>query len=111
MGKLSSKTQPFEREIRLLRDEIHKHEELYYVRADPEISDAEYDALIVRLQQLEEEHPELITAASPTQRVGGRPAEGFSEYAHRLPMLSLENSYNIEELRAFDVRCRRLADG
>jgi len=109
---LSSKALTFDREIQHLREEILRHEELYYVRADPEISDAEYDALIVRLQQFEEQHPELITADSPTQRVGGRPAEkGFSEHTHRLPMLSLDNSYNIEELRAFDDRCRRLADG
>src|SRR5437868_8956643 len=109
--KLQTSSQTIEREIESLRDEIRRHEELYYVNDNPEISDAEYDALFARLKQLEEEHPELITPDSPTQRVGGRPAEGFAEYVHRRPMLSLDNSYNIEDLRAFDERCRRLADG
>jgi DNA ligase (NAD+) len=99
------------REIESLREEIRRHEELYYVHDSPEISDAEYDALLVRLQQLESEYPELVTPDSPTQRVGGRPAEGFDEYVHRRPMLSLDNSYNIDDLRAFDERCRKLADG
>jgi DNA ligase (NAD+) len=108
---LTTNVQTTEREIKNLRDELRRHEELYYVHANPEISDAEYDALLVRLQQLEAEHPELVTPDSPTQRVGGRPAEGFSEYVHRHPMLSLDNSYNIDDLRAFDERCQRLADG
>ncbi|HEY9282534.1 MAG TPA: NAD-dependent DNA ligase LigA [Pyrinomonadaceae bacterium] len=98
-------------EIEALREEIRHHEELYYVYDNPEISDADYDALLARLQQLEAEHPELVAPDSPTQRVGGRPAEGFPEYVHRRPMLSLDNSYNIEDLRAFDERCRKLADG
>ncbi|HEX8723059.1 MAG TPA: NAD-dependent DNA ligase LigA [Pyrinomonadaceae bacterium] len=100
-----------EAEIRKLREEVLRHEELYYVHDRPEISDAEYDALVERLRALEEEHPEFRTPDSPTLRVGGRPAEGFAEYVHRRPMLSLDNSYNIEDLRAFDERCRRLADG
>ncbi len=100
-----------ESEIRKLRDEILRHEELYYVHDRPEISDAEYDALVVRLRELEEENPELQTPDSPTLRVGGKPAEGFAQYVHRRPMLSLDNSYNIEDLRAFDERCRKLADG
>lgn len=103
--------QTIEREIQNLREEVRRHEELYYVQDNPEISDAEYDALLARLNQLEAEHPELITPDSPTQRVGGRPAEGFAEYVHRRPMLSLDNSYNIDDLRAFDERCRKLADG
>ena len=94
-----------------MRDEVRHHEELYYVNDNPEISDAEYDALLARLQELESQHPELITPDSPTQRVGGRPAEGFPEVVHRRPMLSLENSYNIDELVAFDQRCQRLAEG
>jgi DNA ligase (NAD+) len=100
-----------ESQIKKLREEIVRHEELYYVHDRPEISDVEYDALVERLRHLEEEHPEYRTPDSPTLRVGGRPAEGFNEYVHRRPMLSLENSYNIEDLRAFDERCRKLADG
>src|SRR5215813_7047076 len=98
-------------EIEALREEIRGHDERYYVQDNPEITDAEYDALVTRLKELEQQHPELITPDSPTQRVGGRPAEGFAEVIHRRPMLSLDNSYNIDELRAFDERCRRLADG
>jgi DNA ligase (NAD+) len=94
-----------------LRAEIQRHEDLYYLYEDPEISDREYDELIGKLRQLEEANPQLITPDSPTQRVGGRPAEGFPEFVHRRPMLSLDNSYSIEELRAFDERCRKLADG
>ena len=97
--------------IEKLRNEIRRHEDLYYVLDSPEISDKEYDELVEKLQALEQKNPELITPDSPTQRVGGRPAEGFPEVVHRLPMLSLDNSYNIDELRAFDERCRRLADG
>jgi DNA ligase (NAD+) len=108
---MSTTNRSKEREIESLREEIRRHEELYYVHDSPEIADVEYDALLVRLQQMETEYPELVTPDSPTQRVGGRPAEGFEEYAHRYPMLSLDNSYNIDDLRAFDERCRRLADG
>ena len=99
------------REIEKLRDEIRRHDELYYVEDSPEISDREYDQLLEDLQKLEAAHPELITPDSPTQRVGGRPAEGFPEVVHTRQMLSLDNSYNIDELRAFDERCRRLAEG
>jgi DNA ligase (NAD+) len=99
------------REIEKLRDEIHRHDELYYVSEQPELSDLEYDLLLEKLKKLEEENPELITPDSPTQRVGGRPAEGFPEVVHTRQMLSLDNSYNIDELRAFDERCRRLAEG
>ena len=99
------------REIEKLRDEIRRHDELYYVGNAPEISDREYDELLEKLQQLEAANPELITPDSPTQRVGGRPAEGFPEVVHTRPMMSLDNSYNIEELRAFDERCQRLAEG
>jgi DNA ligase (NAD+) len=97
--------------IEKLREEIRRHEELYYVRDASEISDAEYDKLLESLQKLEAQHPEYITPDSPTQRVGGRPSEGFAEVVHRRPMLSLDNSYNIDELRAFDQRCQRLAEG
>jgi DNA ligase (NAD+) len=99
------------RQIEKLRDEIRRHDELYYVENSPEISDREYDHLLEELQKLEEANPQLITPDSPTQRVGGRPAEGFPEVVHTRQMLSLDNSYNIDELRAFDDRCRRLAEG
>ena len=99
------------REIEKLREEIRRHDELYYVNNSPEISDREYDILLERLQKLEQDHPDLITPDSPTQRVGGRPAEGFPKVVHSRQMLSLDNSYNIDELRAFDERCRRLAEG
>jgi DNA ligase (NAD+) len=97
--------------INALRDEIRHHDDLYYLEQEPEISDREYDELIERLRGLEAAHPELVTSDSPTQRVSGRPAEGFAEFLHRRPMLSLDNSYSIEELRGFDERCRKLADG
>ncbi|MEP6912431.1 MAG: NAD-dependent DNA ligase LigA [bacterium] len=98
------------REIEELRDEIRRHEELYYVNDSPEISDAEYDQLLGRLKRLEEQHPLLVTPDSPTQRVGGRSVQAFPEVVHRRPMLSLDNSYNIDELRAFDQRSKRLAE-
>jgi len=106
----TAKRKPYQ-QIERLREEIRRHEELYYVFDDPELSDAEYDQLVENLQKLEKEHPEFVTPDSPTQRVGGRPAQGFPEVVHRRPMLSLDNSYNLEELRAFDQRCQRLADG
>ena len=104
-AKVTAKT------IEKLRDEIRRHDDLYYVENNPEIADREYDQLLEELQKLEAAHPELITPDSPTQRVGGRPAEGFPEVVHTRQMLSLDNSYNIDELRAFDERCRRLAEG
>jgi DNA ligase (NAD+) len=103
------KQKSIEKRIEELREEIRRHERLYYLEDNPEISDREYDQLIEQLNRLETEHPELVTADSPSQRVGGRPAEGFPEFLHRRPMLSLDNSYNIDELRAFDARCRKIA--
>src|SRR5215475_135400 len=99
-------TGPEER-IRELREAIRRHEERYYVYNDPEISDAEFDTLLHELERLEAEHPDLVTADSPTQRVAGRPIEGFETVEHLVPMLSLDNAYNDEELRAFDERVRR----
>jgi DNA ligase (NAD+) len=105
------KRPPIEKTINELREEIRRHEDLYYLHENPEISDREYDELIEKLRTLEEQHPKYIAPDSPTQRVGGRPAEGFPEFVHHRPMLSLDNSYSIEELRAFDERCRKLAEG
>jgi DNA ligase (NAD+) len=98
----------FATEIAKLRKELRRHEHLYYVLDTPEISDAEYDALMRRLQELERQHPELVTADSPTQRVGGKPREGFIKVRHSSQMLSLENALNEGELRDFDRRVREL---
>ncbi|ADV81102.1 NAD-dependent DNA ligase LigA [Terriglobus saanensis] len=87
-----------------LRAEIEHHEHAYYVLDKPEISDAQYDALVNLLKALETEHPELVTPESPTQRVGGKPREGFAKVAHSRPMLSLDNAYNEAELRAWAER-------
>jgi DNA ligase (NAD+) len=92
-----------------LSAELRRHEHLYYVLDSPEITDAAYDALMNELKQLEATHPELVTPDSPTQRVGGKPAEGFRKVAHSRPMLSLDNAYSAEELAAWDARCRELA--
>src|SRR5579884_1357768 len=94
-----------------LRDELRRHEHLYYVLDAPEISDAEYDAMMRRLQLLEAEHPELLTPDSPTQRVGGKPREGFVKTPHSSPMLSLDNALNEDEMREFDRRVRDLLHG
>ena len=98
-------------EIEELRDQLRHHEHLYYVLDQPEISDAEYDALMRRLQGLEARHPELIAPDSPTQRVGGKPREGFVKVPHSSPMLSLDNALNEEEMREFDRRVRDLLRG
>ena len=90
-----------------LRDEIRRHEELYYMHAAPEVSDPEFDVLMNELKALEATHPELLTSDSPTQRVGGRLAEGFATVEHLQPMLSLDNAYNQDDLRAFDERVRK----
>jgi DNA ligase (NAD+) len=93
--------------IAVLRDEIRRHEELYYIQSTPEISDADFDALMRELQDLEAEHPDLVTPDSPTQRVGGRPTHGFPTVEHFSQMLSLDNAYDEADLRAFDERLRR----
>jgi DNA ligase (NAD+) len=92
-----------------LRAELRRHEHLYYVLDAPEIDDAAYDALMNELKRIEAEHPELVTPDSPTQRVGGKPAEGFKKVRHSRPMLSLDNVYSIEELAEWDRRVRELA--
>ncbi len=97
--------------IAALRDQIRHHEERYYVHDAPDITDAEFDTLMDELKALEREHPELVTRDSPTQRVGGRPVEGFETVEHAAPMLSLDNAYNEAELRAFDERVRKVLGG
>ena len=96
-------------DIEKLREEIRRHEHLYYVLDAPEIPDADFDRLMQQLKKLEAAHPELITADSPTQRVGGKPREGFIKVEHSRPMLSLDNAYNEHELRDWERRVRELA--
>ncbi|MGA3373758.1 MAG: NAD-dependent DNA ligase LigA [Terracidiphilus sp.] len=107
----SSQDQSAAQRAEQLRAELRRHEHLYYVLDAPEISDAAYDALMNELKRIEAAHPELVTADSPTQRVGGKPAEGFRKVAHSRPMLSLDNAYSAEELAAWDARVRELAAG
>ena len=98
-------------QIARLRKEINRHDYLYYVTADPEITDQQYDALMRQLIELEEEFPDLVSPDSPTQRVGGEPLGSFSQVRHATPMLSLANCYNVDELHDFDRRIRELYDG
>src|ERR1700682_3901755 len=100
-----------EQKMEALREKIRYHEHLYYVLDTPEISDTEFDKLMQQLQQLEAEHPTLIAPDSPTQRVGGKPREGFVKVRHSSPMLSLDNALNEAELRDFDRRVRELLGG
>jgi DNA ligase (NAD+) len=93
--------------INQLRKDIRYHEERYYIHNAPDISDEEFDRLLHELERLEAENPDLVTPDSPTQRVAGRPTVGFPTVEHLAPMLSLDNAYNEEELRAFDERVRR----
>ena len=93
-----------DQKIEALREELRHHEHLYYVLDAPELTDAQYDARVNELRKLEAEHPELVTPDSPTQRVGGKPKEGFAKIAHSRPMLSLDNAYNAAELRAWAER-------
>jgi DNA ligase (NAD+) len=97
-----------QKEIERLRDELRHHEYRYYVLDDPEITDAQFDRLMNELKKLEAERPELLTPDSPTQRVGGKPREGFVKVAHSAPMLSLDNAYTEEDLRAWERRVHEL---
>ncbi|MEX2168162.1 MAG: NAD-dependent DNA ligase LigA [Pirellulales bacterium] len=100
-----------EREIEQLRDEIRLHDHLYYALAKTEITDLEYDRLIHRLKELEAAHPELLKPDSPTQRVGERPVEGLVQVRHRVPMLSIDNTYKVEELQHYGIRIAKLLAG
>ena len=97
-----------EKKIEALREKIRHHEHLYYVLDNPELSDAEFDKLMQQLKNLESEHPSLVTPDSPTERVGGKPREGFVKVPHSSPMLSLDNTYNEEELRGWERRVHEL---
>jgi DNA ligase (NAD+) len=98
---------PPEERVKALRDAVRHHEERYYIHNAPEIADEEFDRLLHELERLEAEHPELVTPDSPTRRVAGHPIEGFDTVEHLEPMLSLDNCYNDDELRAFDERVRK----
>src|SRR6187402_239614 len=100
---------PPEQRLAELRDAIRHHEERYYIHNEPAIADEEFDRLLHELEKLEADFPDLVTADSPTQRVAGKPIEGFSTVEHAVPMLSLDNAYSESELRAFDDRVRKVA--
>jgi DNA ligase (NAD+) len=109
MGEATNPHSDPARRAEELRAELRRHEHLYYVLDAPAISDAEYDALINELKRIEAAHPDLLTPDSPTQRVGGKPAEGFQKVRHSRPMLSLDNAYTAEELTDWERRVRELA--
>ena len=96
-----------EKIVRKLRKEIEHHNQKYYADAKPEISDFEFDVLMQELQQLEKNYPDLLTPDSPTQRVGGAPLKAFRPVIHRVPMLSLDNTYSREEVLEFDERVKK----
>jgi DNA ligase (NAD+) len=106
MAKANGKVR---KEVEKLREEIRRHEYLYHVKDEPEISDAAFDKLMNQLKQLEAEHPELATPDSPTARVGGAPREGFQTVRHARPMLSLDNAFSYDALKAWDKRVREAA--
>ena len=105
---MPAKARDLAREVERLRELINRHNYRYHVLDDPEVSDAEYDALMRKLEALEREHPELITPESPTQRVGAAPSEKFPVVVHRRPMLSLSNAMDAAEMREFDNRIKRM---
>lgn len=102
----TSEVKQVQERIEKLRDEIRRHDHLYYVKASPEISDRDYDLLLDELRQLEQQYPQMAAPDSPTQRVGGEPLAGFEHTRHSVPMLSIDNTYKEEELLAFDERVR-----
>src|SRR5712691_11373572 len=106
---MTTATKGVEAKIEALREEIRHHEYRYYVLDDPEISDAEFDRMMNELKKLEAEHPDLVTPDSPTQRVGGKPREGFVKVVHSTPMLSLDNAYSEDELRNWERRVHELS--
>src|SRR5579863_1732898 len=97
-----------EKKVEALREKIRHHEYRYYVLDDPEISDLEFDQLMIELKRIEANNPALITPDSPTQRVGGKPREGVVKAAHSSPMLSLDNTYSVDELRNWERRVHEL---
>src|SRR5258708_11829338 len=106
---MAATTKDLEKKIESLREKIRHHEYLYYVLDHPEISDPEFDKVMEQLKVLENEHPSLVTPDSPTQRVGGKPREGFVKVRHSTPMLSLDNTYSEQELRGWERRVHELS--
>src|SRR5512138_2327920 len=106
---MATTAKDIEKQVESLRDKIRYHEHRYYVLDDPEISDAEFDKLMDQLKKIEAENPELITPDSPSQRVGGKAREGFAKVRHSTPMLSLDNTYNEDELRGWERRVHELS--
>ena len=104
-------TRPIAEQVARLRDTIRYHDRKYYVDAAPEITDREYDLLLQELQELEAAHPELVTPDSPTQRIGDAPVEQLVQVAHRVPMLSIENTYSLEDLKKWGERTAKLVEG
>ncbi len=100
-----------EQRVAKLREELNRHSYLYYVEAKPLVSDQVFDRLMRELSELEAAHPELLTPDSPTQRVGGQPIEGFRTVEHAVPMMSIDNTYDEDEVRAFDQRVRKALEG
>ncbi|MEK7303285.1 MAG: NAD-dependent DNA ligase LigA, partial [Pseudomonadota bacterium] len=105
---MNEKIKKIKQHAQELRAEIELHNYRYYVLDNPTIPDAEYDKLLRELQQIEQDHPQLITADSPAQRVGAVPLKAFSQITHKIPMLSLNNAFDDAEVEAFD---RRVCEG
>src|SRR5208282_6017134 len=103
-----AKTRDAAKEIEELREEIRRHEYLYHVADDPEISDAAFDRLMKQLRQLEDQYPQFLSPDSPTQRIGGKPREGFQKIQHKVPMVSLDNVFSFESLGEFNRRVKEL---
>src|SRR5690348_2544458 len=106
---MAGASKDYKKRLAELRAQIRRHEHLYYVMDSPEISDAEFDRLMKELKELEGAHPDLVSPDSPTQRVGGKPREGFVKVRHSASMLSLDNTYNEEELRNWERRVHELS--
>ncbi|MFC1515049.1 NAD-dependent DNA ligase LigA [Candidatus Omnitrophota bacterium] len=105
---MMDKSDKIKKEIESLKGQIRRHDYLYYILSNPEVSDKEYDDLLKRLEKLEQEHPQLITPDSPTQRVSGGVQEGFMTVAHKKPMLSLDNTYSIDEVKQWQEKIARM---
>ena len=111
MGKQKSGAHDIAQQIEKLRETIRYHDRKYYADNNPEITDREYDLLMKELEELEKKHPDLITADSPTQRVGGEPLKAFAPFRHSIPMMSISNTYSHKELEEFDGRMKKLLPG